>query len=417
MGYSAFKPFAVGTGANVLDLATWLAGSVEQTGFQSGQVPSNAFNRGLRQASVPGAMLAQWIADHGGGDVADDGNLAVLEQQFTTALAAFIVQQAIASGEGVSISNGAANLAFDPLVAVSSLANSAEFAIFDPATGHHRKIAYSPLAGLILSSIVATQTFQQIATNPILYVRTDGSDSNNGLTNSPGGAFLTPAAALAAGNNQYNFATSGLTIQLGNPGTYTCPIAIPQGSGTITIKGDTGAQANYVLNGQVNSGSNSALSANGFAVLTGLTVLNTSTSQHCISVGSGSTLTLNNVSSQASNGTSGNHLFAPGGILQINNGCSLSGNAGSAFAANSGGVIGVNVNTAVSLLNNPTFSTATVLAANLAQFILGGGASIVGSASGQRYLSINYSIINTNGGGANAVPGSTAGSVNNGIYT
>ncbi len=53
-----------------------------------------------------------------------------------------------------------------------------------------------------------------------LFVRTDGNDANNGLTNNSGGAFLTIQAALNHAANNYDMAGSNLTIQCGS-GTYT----------------------------------------------------------------------------------------------------------------------------------------------------------------------------------------------------
>lgn len=80
------------------------------------------------------------------------------------------------------------------------------------------------------------------------YVRTDGSDSNTGLANTAGGAFLTiqaacdAAAAIDAGNQQ-------VTVQLGD-GTYTAG-AIPKpmrGALPLVIAGNSTTPANVYVN-------------------------------------------------------------------------------------------------------------------------------------------------------------------------
>ena len=92
-----FVPFADGPGANVLALATYIAGTLSQgqnrdIGFLGGTVAeSQEANRVWRQASMMAAALAHLIADATGQDVLDDGNLPNL-----TAL----LKQGVASAAG-----------------------------------------------------------------------------------------------------------------------------------------------------------------------------------------------------------------------------------------------------------------------------------------------------------------------------
>src|SRR5688572_14985126 len=58
-----------------------------------------------------------------------------------------------------------------------------------------------------------------ITANRTYYVRTDGSNSNDGLTNTSGGAFLTIAKAIEV-IATLDLSVFNVTIQLGNAGTY-----------------------------------------------------------------------------------------------------------------------------------------------------------------------------------------------------
>lgn len=76
------------------------------------------------------------------------------------------------------------------------------------------------------------------------YVRTDGSDSNTGLANTAGGAFLTIQKACdvsaSIDTDIYN-----VTIQIAD-GTYSAGVSVKKltGAGTLTIQGNSGTPAN-----------------------------------------------------------------------------------------------------------------------------------------------------------------------------
>src|SRR3989442_1721230 len=76
------------------------------------------------------------------------------------------------------------------------------------------------------------------------YVRTDGSDSNTGLSNTAGGAFLTIQKAIdVATTADLNGFT--VTLKLGD-GTYTSPLSLKPfvGAGEIVIEGNTATPGN-----------------------------------------------------------------------------------------------------------------------------------------------------------------------------
>lgn len=68
-----FKPFGIGSGANVTDQTAYEALAALLTGFQSGKASSSQINKALRQGTVMSSVLAQFISDTLGVDVLDNG--------------------------------------------------------------------------------------------------------------------------------------------------------------------------------------------------------------------------------------------------------------------------------------------------------------------------------------------------------
>lgn len=79
------------------------------------------------------------------------------------------------------------------------------------------------------------------------FVRTDGNDSNDGLSDTPPGAFATVQRAVDAAA-ALDLATFAVTIQVG-PGTYTDPVELKPyiGAGPISIVGSPAAPGQVVL--------------------------------------------------------------------------------------------------------------------------------------------------------------------------
>lgn len=82
------------------------------------------------------------------------------------------------------------------------------------------------------------------------YVRTDGNDSNTGLANTAGGAFLTAQRAITKVYGEIDLNGFNVTIQLAD-GTYNGAVVVdgpPVGKGTVTLQGNVTTPANVVLN-------------------------------------------------------------------------------------------------------------------------------------------------------------------------
>ena len=88
-----------------------------------------------------------------------------------------------------------------------------------------------------------------LTANRTYYVRTDGSDSNNGLANSSGGAFLTIQKAIDVVAATLDLGIYSVTISVAN-GTYTGQIALKSlttAGGIVTITGNISTPANVVI--------------------------------------------------------------------------------------------------------------------------------------------------------------------------
>lgn len=81
-----FKPFGIGSGANVTDQTAYEALAALLTGFQSGKASSAQINKALRQGTVMASVLAQFIANSSGNDVLDNGDTAAILANLLTAL-------------------------------------------------------------------------------------------------------------------------------------------------------------------------------------------------------------------------------------------------------------------------------------------------------------------------------------------
>lgn len=85
-----------------------------------------------------------------------------------------------------------------------------------------------------------------LTANRTYYVRSDGSDSNNGLSNASAGAFLTLQKALDTAA-ALDISVHTVTVKVG-PGTFVgAQVKRPVGSGSLIIEGDTATPANVAV--------------------------------------------------------------------------------------------------------------------------------------------------------------------------
>ena len=88
MAINQILPFGSAAGANVLDPQAYENLDARSGGFVNGVARSREVNTPLRQASFVAAALAQYIVEHAGLDVLDDGDVPALVRKLVAALAA-----------------------------------------------------------------------------------------------------------------------------------------------------------------------------------------------------------------------------------------------------------------------------------------------------------------------------------------
>ena len=238
------------------------------------------------------------------------------------------------------------------------------------------------------------------------YVRTDGSDSNSGLADTAGGAFLTINKALSA-VQAIDISIYTVTIQVGT-GTFTGAIALTNGwvgSGKVILQGDTTTPGNCHINVTGTSVSMTAarLEVDGFQI--------TSTGNN-FNLANGSQLVLRNMiysgGSAAIRVTYDSFCQVSGANHTINGNYStyLNGLKGSynCFGAT------------ITLTGTPAFSTSFAFMDTLS-YALMSSMTFSGSGTGKRYTVNQNSVLQT-GGGATYLPGNSAGTVTTGgVYT
>lgn len=237
------------------------------------------------------------------------------------------------------------------------------------------------------------------------YVRKDGNDSNNGLADTAGGAFLSIQKGI---NSWASLDVQGLdTILQVGLGTYVENlIALDRpkncGDGSLIIRGDIVTPSNVIVS--PNALFHTLLVEHGvFIQVEGIRLTTTRSFGKCVLSQFGAQVTLL-VNCELS-APSGYHLGASSGGAIFADGYTTIGNArmhaivggGSAFIGGTAVIQGT-----------PAFSEAFITCYN------GGiveASGWTGAATGKRYDVFLNGIINTGGGGANFLPGSIAGTV------
>lgn len=254
---------------------------------------------------------------------------------------------------------------------------------------------------------------EKLRANRTYYVRTDGSDSNTGLANTSGGAFLTPNKAVAVAS-VLDFAGFSVTIQLGD-GTYSLgasPLILPSiaNGAKITIQGNTSNAASVILTSTAASGTIQAYDAIGSYFFRWLTITNTNNGNAIFNSNSiigyerlvfGSVGTGFHVIN-ADGGRTGNSFNGSYYPYTISGGAT-----GHAYNTGSGSIFTCAVST-VTVSGTPAFANTFCLTENNAysNFF---SPTFSGSATGKRYDVKANGVINTNGGGATFLPGNVSG--------
>lgn len=247
-----------------------------------------------------------------------------------------------------------------------------------------------------------------LTANRTYYVRTDGSNSNTGLVDSSGGAFLTIQKAIDVVYGTLDLGGFNVTIDVGD-GTYTGAVSAtsPQvGAGSITILGDATTPSNVVIS----TTSATAFRLSGFGVKLSISgvKISTTTSGNCIYVSNGGVVAI--TGKVEFGACAGNHMITDtqGVISCTSVNYDITGGATCHMNASQNGQIIVFGNT-VTLTGTPAFSVQFARATGTA-YLNAASVTYSGSATGTRYSVSNNAVIDTSGGGATYLPGNAAGS-------
>ena len=283
-------------------------------------------------------------------------------------------------------------------------------------------IAKYPTAPFIAGKLTSIPAFvfsgqvQQTATSPVLYVRTDGNDTNDGSANTSGKAFATIAAAIAKGVSGFALSNTTLTIQLGNAGTYAAPLSYPAAAVSILIQGDQAAQSSYIISGSGPVAGSSGVLAVSIAnvAFNGVTLQNTGTTNHTINTNSAGVVTLTYTTVAVTVGSNPfNHILSgSGGLVVIGAGCIFSGSMNGLINA-IGGSITIKPVT-VTISGTPSYFISVFGASVCGTINIATGAGFSGNALGTRYAVSLNGVINTFGAGATFLPGNSAGTTSTG---
>lgn len=286
-------------------------------------------------------------------------------------------------------------------------ANADELLLVDSAAGWAlKKWTWSDLKAAILAAVLASGIREPLTGPRTYYVRTDGNDANNGLTNTPGGAFLTMQKAFDTIKATIDLRGFAVTIKMA-AGTYAGALQLSAwtGGGTIAVEGDTADMNNVVLS------SNQPISVAStflgtfnirYVKFTGTVII-------LDMVFGGGNLTYNNVNFGA---TAIMHIRAAHPVAQIT--CvgpyTISGGGQAHVMCAEGAFWSVATNYTITLVGTPNFSSGFIVANNNA-LTHSTGITWSGGATGPRYSATTGGGIQTDGSGPNYYPGNAVGVV------
>jgi hypothetical protein len=250
--------------------------------------------------------------------------------------------------------------------------------------------------------------------NRTYYVRTDGSNGNNGLSNSSGGAFLTIQKAIDT-VLKLDLGGYAATIQVG-AGTYTGGVSVttPFVGGLVTLSGDTTTPTNVVIS---TTAADAIFVGNGATLYIQGFQLRTTTSGACIKADGGSVVHLSGkMDFGVCNASNGWHIFAgTGAVIYIESNYTISGGADKHWLSTDGAVLTIPTARTVTLAGTPVFGQFAY--ASRLGLMQVWAATFSGLAIGARYSIDTNGAIFTNGAGASFFPGNAAGaSLSGGQY-
>jgi hypothetical protein len=268
--------------------------------------------------------------------------------------------------------------------------------------------------GLVIAAATGKVSFPQgaiglrekLTANRTYYVRTDGNNSNDGLSNSAGGAFLTLQKAWDTVLT-LDLGGFAVTISVGS-GTFTAGVVMsaPPVGGLVSFAGNSTTIS-------VTSGNCFALLAPARVTLSGFT-LQTMTSGQCLyASGAGAKFLLG--TGMVFGVCAGAHIYVEANAeIASGNGYTISGSANFHIQANIGAIVQLG-NITVTLSGTPAWAAAGILfAGNSVVSVF--NVTFSGSATGKRYDGTANAVLNSYGAGSASAhfPGNANGTTASG---
>lgn len=175
-----FLPMAIGSGALVDSQAAYAGAGYQVNGFPPGITLPSEFNKGFRQGTVMAAVVANFIANVLNENVLDNGNMATLIAQFTSAV------ESVAGGAAAPHIIAVAGSA---IPALNCSAGNSLFADFEVQLNQN---ASPTISGAVPGQLVSITWFQ----------------------NAPGGYTVTPPASLIGMGDPSTIPSGGQGAQL-----------------------------------------------------------------------------------------------------------------------------------------------------------------------------------------------------------
>lgn len=285
-------------------------------------------------------------------------------------------------------------------------------------------LATTPLAGTELVEIVqggvskkvAASTFsatsasrEKLSAARTYYVRTDGSDSNDGLSNTSGGAFLTIQKAVDVICGSLDLENQSVTIQC-NDATRTEKVQLKRYIGSLapSLIGNTTTPANALMSATsgtcFSNSSSMPWAVSGFK-------MTTTTSGSCLMCNNGgSDITFSNCDFGVS--ASSQIIVSSGAKVVAKTNYTISGGSLAHVEAVEGGIFNSGGRT-VTLSGTPGFSIGYVYGRK-GHFVVN-SMTFSGSATGPRFaLNLCTTVFSNGGAEASYFPGNSTGSKNTG---
>lgn len=245
---------------------------------------------------------------------------------------------------------------------------------------------------------------EKLVANRTYYFRSDGSDSNTGLANTSGGAFLTAQKAFDVISGSLDLDGFTVTVQRGDAVDYTSAITIKSwvGGGAVVLDG----------NGRTFNTTNATVLATTGVLSGSFTYQNMKlqTTTGGLGLYHGATGTVYQGASVTFNACASDHIqvAGSGAVWQALAAYTIAGSAPFHIRTYNGALAFMDGRT-ITVTGTPAFSSAFVMAQQFSM-IQAISVTFSGSATGTRYIVGLNAVINTGGGGASYFPGNSAGS-------